>query len=403
MKKILSLILVAIMLLSFVACTKDSVNEHVEDGANTNTGTNQETVGTENNEEESNTTATIPDETKDDVENETENPTDGKVENADGKQENDEPFESTKPTEGDKEETKPTEPTKPTTPSHKHKYSGKVTKSATCGAKGIETFTCSCGDYYTKDIAATNKHSWGDWKVVKEPTTTAEGSSQRKCSNCSATESKNIDKVVSTAKENYYTGLKFIGIEHKNTNYNIDGMNFFDKLYGKDNGGQIGDVVTYEIQTSNGKPVDIRINEAQNCTYEITGNILKITFAKLRVWEHYSYLEFYAKTENGKEKLFSTKEFTVVMTGENIIGSEWTEDVIDDYASRLGIKRLHGEEARNAGFTSENYNDYDNIKIPNNVNWFREVINTIDGYKNRGCTIFGYQLVWQDGWQGMAK
>jgi hypothetical protein len=58
----------------------------------------------------------------------------------------------------------------------------------------VKTLTCSCGDSYTEKIAATG-HSWGKWKTIEEPTLTKKGQAQRKCATCSATESKELDKL----------------------------------------------------------------------------------------------------------------------------------------------------------------------------------------------------------------
>ncbi len=43
-------------------------------------------------------------------------------------------------------------------PSHTHKYTGKVTKAATCSAEGVKTFTCSCGSSYTESISKTAQY-----------------------------------------------------------------------------------------------------------------------------------------------------------------------------------------------------------------------------------------------------
>lgn len=43
---------------------------------------------------------------------------------------------------------------------HKHSYTSKVTKAATCSTAGVRTYTCSCGDSYTESIPATGNHSW---------------------------------------------------------------------------------------------------------------------------------------------------------------------------------------------------------------------------------------------------
>ncbi len=46
---------------------------------------------------------------------------------------------------------------------HTHSYTSAVTKAATCNATGIRTFTCSCGDSYTEEIAIdANNHAAPD-------------------------------------------------------------------------------------------------------------------------------------------------------------------------------------------------------------------------------------------------
>ncbi len=48
---------------------------------------------------------------------------------------------------------------------HTHSYTGKVTKAATCTSKGVMTYTCSCGDSYTADIAKDASNHTGS--IVK--------------------------------------------------------------------------------------------------------------------------------------------------------------------------------------------------------------------------------------------
>ena len=44
-----------------------------------------------------------------------------------------------------------------------HSYTGKITTDPTCSEKGVETFTCLCGDSYTEDVAIDkNAHAWGE-------------------------------------------------------------------------------------------------------------------------------------------------------------------------------------------------------------------------------------------------
>lgn len=101
------------------------------------------------------------------------------------------PNESVTPTQP----AKPTEPAKPSGSAHTHSYNSSITK-VSCTQNGVKTFTCACGDSYTESIPATG-HSWGQWKTIKEPTTSATGNSQRVCSNCNAAENKSIPKLPS--------------------------------------------------------------------------------------------------------------------------------------------------------------------------------------------------------------
>lgn len=66
-------------------------------------------------------------------------------------------------------------------PQHTHKYTGKVTKAATCSSEGVKTFTCSCGSSYTEKIAKV-AHKYVD--TVTKPTCTKEGYTTHTCSAC---------------------------------------------------------------------------------------------------------------------------------------------------------------------------------------------------------------------------
>ena len=68
-----------------------------------------------------------------------------------------------------------------TEPPHKHSYSSKVTKEATCINDGVRTYTCTCGKSYTENIAKLG-HSYTS-KVVA-PTTEAKGYTLYTCSKC---------------------------------------------------------------------------------------------------------------------------------------------------------------------------------------------------------------------------
>lgn len=70
---------------------------------------------------------------------------------------------------------------------------GTVTKTATCKEAGIKTYTCTaCNTTKTETIAKTNSHNWSGYKVTKEPTCTAAGTQTRTCSVCGKTESQSV-------------------------------------------------------------------------------------------------------------------------------------------------------------------------------------------------------------------
>ncbi len=74
---------------------------------------------------------------------------------------------------------------KPEEPGHTHTYGSAVTKAPTCTERGIRTYTCSCGDKYTEEIAATGHQEVIDPAV--EPTETTEGKTEgSRCGVCGA-------------------------------------------------------------------------------------------------------------------------------------------------------------------------------------------------------------------------
>ena len=72
----------------------------------------------------------------------------------------------------------------------------KNAKEATCGAEGYtgDIYCKGCNEVVEKGttIKATGEHTYGDWKVVKEPTKTTKGEKQRTCSVCGHVDSKEI-------------------------------------------------------------------------------------------------------------------------------------------------------------------------------------------------------------------
>lgn len=83
-----------------------------------------------------------------------------------------------------------------------HSYSGKITKAATCGAKGVKTFTCSvCKDSYTEEIAATGNHNHIP-RVTKAATCGTVGEKTFTCSVCG---DSYTEEIPATNAHNYST------------------------------------------------------------------------------------------------------------------------------------------------------------------------------------------------------
>lgn len=104
-------------------------------------------------------------------------------------------------------------PADDTEPVHQHSYTSKITKAATCTEDGVKTFTCSCGASYTEAIAKTG-HSWSNWVVTKEPTTSTEGVETRSCSVCKATETRSVDKLPADDDDDTITDCEANGYSH---------------------------------------------------------------------------------------------------------------------------------------------------------------------------------------------
>jgi len=74
-------------------------------------------------------------------------------------------------------------------PATGHEYTAVVT-APTCEDKGYTTYTCVCGDSYVADYVSATGHSFGSWKVTKDPTCTVKGQERRDCEKCDHFESR---------------------------------------------------------------------------------------------------------------------------------------------------------------------------------------------------------------------
>ena len=61
-----------------------------------------------------------------------------------------------------------------------------------CTEQGYTTYTCKCGESYVADYVDALGHSFGEWVVITEPTTTEDGLEERSCSRCGYTELRTV-------------------------------------------------------------------------------------------------------------------------------------------------------------------------------------------------------------------
>ena len=78
---------------------------------------------------------------------------------------------------------------------HKHTLRH-ITVPSTCKVAGMEYDICSeCGETFNEKTLPLAAHTWSEWTVVKEATTTAEGQEKRTCSVCDKVETRAIEKL----------------------------------------------------------------------------------------------------------------------------------------------------------------------------------------------------------------
>lgn len=87
------------------------------------------------------------------------------------------------------------------TAAHTHSYTEKVIEP-TCTADGYTLHECSCGKSYKDKTVSKKGHSFGEWTVTRQATTSAEGEKTRKCSVCGAAEIQKIAKLTNTYTPN---------------------------------------------------------------------------------------------------------------------------------------------------------------------------------------------------------
>ena len=91
-----------------------------------------------------------------------------------------------------------------TIPAKGHSFSGWTTvKEATCKAEGSESRKCSeCSETQTRSIDKKD-HKWSSWQKVESPTCSVDGKEERSCSICGEKESRSVPATGSHTWGNY--------------------------------------------------------------------------------------------------------------------------------------------------------------------------------------------------------
>lgn len=75
---------------------------------------------------------------------------------------------------------------------HEHTYTETITTEATCETDGEATYTCECGDSYTEPITAVG-HVFENYTSNNDATYTADGTETAKCNNCDVTDTRTAE------------------------------------------------------------------------------------------------------------------------------------------------------------------------------------------------------------------
>ena len=100
------------------------------------------------------------------------------------------PTNPTNPTETNPTNPTETNPTEPKPTEHVHNYVEKERVEPTCGKDGYIVKKCDCGSEVKEVLKATGNHTWGGWVIQNEATATTEGTMIRTCSTCGQTETQ---------------------------------------------------------------------------------------------------------------------------------------------------------------------------------------------------------------------
>ena len=443
MKRYLAYLLVAVMVLSLCACGAD--NEPTDQttapsafGSEPTNGTSEPetptdapttptpdapTVPSEDNTDD-NSDPTVPSEPSEDLPPVTEP---DKDENQDDEVTPPEPTKPTTPSEPEKPDTptnppkeeddtppvsKPEEPKEEPTPTGCKHINTKFLEEippATCMQYGYRNATVckDCGAI----VNYTNVWYYSDGgpglpkdhlEVVDDygylaPTPTADGySGDKGCYTCGTIIEKTGHILPAIP---YFVKMELVSVERPNAHY-IDGVDM-----------QKGDSVTYRIVMSDGGTTGFGDIEADGFTYSVNGNLITITAdgtCQSKAWTSIAVTNQDGQTEY--EDI--VWEYVINETGNIAEGQGKMKRLLKRYAKFLGFTVKDGAQmtgyTTNTGGTMESLtgctikdND-DQIDIPGNSNWIKEVVWLFGEYKKLGFSNVAFYVIYADSFASVA-
>ena len=216
---------------------------------------------------------------------------------------------------------------------------GVISSEATCGEKnGVKTYTCTeCIMTKVEIITMKENHSYGEWIVRTEATTTAEGEKYRICSNCGHEEKEVITKLAYAIGDiGPAGGYIFYDCDADNDSGNADG------LYSNLVGWRYLEAAPADLRIVHGAPtVDSTVQGYGSGTYDITYGLYRIkdNSDELFVNGTTTYDESTC-TETAIGTGSKNTKLLIEMMGENAYGyyhtnSTYRDIKTSDYVARL--------------------------------------------------------------------
>ncbi len=169
---------------------------------------------------------------------------------------------------------------------HVHDYVTEIIP-ATCEDSGCTLYSCACGDAYQTNVVSAKGHSFGEWEIVLDATSEAEGEKEKICTVCGSKSTEAIPKLGAPVHEHTYTA-KFITADCSTggyTRYSCACGAYYDGNVVSARGHSYGSFETtvWPTQTSTG----VRQAFCEYCGHCLTETIPKLSIEDAELYENY--------------------------------------------------------------------------------------------------------------------